>query len=545
MKETIENLIKSALGELGIEVPKKFTVEHPANLEFGDYSTNVGIITGKTDEIAEILRQAQGDFIDKIEVKAGFINFYLSKKFFANSLQEIIDAGEKFGHLDRLKGEKVMVEYTDPNPFKEFHIGHLMSNAIGESVSRLFVWNGAEVKRACYQGDVGIHVAKAIYGLLNQQLTTNNTQDLAKAYAYGAKAYEENETVKREIQEINKKIYEKSDEEINQLYGEGKKVSLEKFDEMYQKLGTKFDYFIMESEAAPVGMKIVEDNLHKVFEESDGAVVFHAEKYDPKLHTRVFINSEGLPTYEAKDLGNAKLKSELYPYTQSVVVTGNEVTDYFKVMLAAMKLVLPKLAEETKHLPHGMLRLPTGKMSSRTGDVITAEALIEKVKEVITEKGQTATDDIAVGALKYTILKQGIGNDIIFDFDKSVSTEGDSGVYLQYAYARSNSVLEKAGDLSVDSGNRHGEGEEGKVRLIERLLYRFPEVVARAGEEYAPQHITTYLTELSSAFNNFYAQEQIVSDDKEAPYRLAIVKAFNIIIKNGLNLLGIPTPERI
>ena len=539
METTIRELINKALKELGLEV-KKFNIEHPVNLEFGDYSTNVGIITGKADEIVEALRQSQGDFIDKIEVKGGFINFYLSKKFFAKSLEEIIDAGENFGRLERLKGEKVMVEYTDPNPFKEFHIGHLMSNAIGETVSRILDWNGAEVKRACYQGDVGLHVAKAVWARSKEQGV--GSKSWGEYYSEGAKAYEADENAKQEITEINKKIYDKSDVEVNELYESGKKVSLEYFDAIYAKLGTKFDYFIMESEAAPVGEKIVRENVGKVFEESDGAVVFHAEKYDPKLHTRVFINSEGLPTYEAKDLGNAKLKSEIYPYTRSVVITGNEVTDYFKVMLAAMKLVLPKLAEETKHLPHGMLRLPTGKMSSRTGDVITAESLIEEVKKAISAKGQEATDDIAVGAIKYTVLKQGIGNDIVFDFDKSVSTEGDSGVYLQYAYARTNSVLEKA---SAQGRNLNTDYQGSTSRTIEKLLYRFPEIVERAGEEYAPQYITTYLIELSGAFNHFYAQEQIVSDEPESSYRLAIARAFNIVIKNGLNILGIPTPERI
>ncbi|MFH1472872.1 MAG: arginine--tRNA ligase, partial [bacterium] len=322
-------------------------------------------------------------------------------------------------------------------------------------------------------------------------------------------------------------------------------TSLKYFDAIYKKLGTKFDYFIMESEVTSVGQKIVEDNIGKVFEKSNGAVVFHAEKFNPTLHTRVFINSEGIPTYEAKDLGNVKLKSELYPYTQSIVVTGNEIKDYFRVMLEALKQIFPELAEKTKHVTHGMLRLPTGKMSSRTGDVITAESLIDEVKKVISAKGQEVTDDIAVGAIKYMILKQGIGNDIIFDINKSVSTEGDSGPYLQYTYARTNSLLEKA----VSQGQTLNTNSKGltlrKTHEIEKLLYRFPEVVGRAGEEYAPQYITTYLTELSSAFNNFYAHEQVLDNSPETPYRLAIVKAFNIIIKNGLNILGIPTPERI
>jgi arginyl-tRNA synthetase len=233
-------------------------------------------------------------------------------------------------------------------------------------------------------------------------------------------------------------------------------------------------------------------------------------------------------------LGNAKNKFDTYPYTQSIVITGNEIKDYFRVVLAALKEIFPDLAAKTKHLPHGMLRLTTGKMSSRTGDVITAESLIEEVKDKV--KGDEA---VAIGAVKYMILRSNIGSDIVFDIDKSVSTEGDSGVYLQYAHARANSVLEKAGKKGDTSG------EQGEVRTVEKLLYRFPEVVLRSQEEYAPHHMITYLTELSSAFNNFYAHEQVVSDESESPYRLAIVEAFTIVMKNGLTVLGIPAPERM
>lgn len=522
MKQEIENLIQEALTSLRIE-GAKFVVEHP-DLKMGDYSTNVGIKTGKAKEIHAALRQAQGDFdfIEKIEIAGpGFINFHLSKEFFKKSLSEIVEGGENFGKGEHAKGFKVMVEHTDPNPFKEFHIGHLMPNVIGSTIARIFEWNGAEVKQANYQGDKGMHVAKAVWAIMNG--VPHDT-----AYASGNKAYEENAELKSKIEALNKKIYDGSDKDVNQVYEEGRKRSLEYFEEIYKKLGAKFDYYFFESETAPVGKKIVEDNIGKVFEESEGAVVFKGS------HTRVFINSQGIPTYEAKDLGNAKNKFEKYPYDLSVVVTGNEIKEYFKVVLEAMKLVLPELAQKTKHLPHGMLRLPTGKMSSRTGDVITAEALIEEVK------GRVKDDEaVAVGAIKYMILRQAIGNDIIFDFEKSVSTEGDSGVYLQYAHARANSILGKAG---VKGDVR---GERGETREIERLLYRFPEIVERAGAEYAPNYIVTYLTELASAFNNFYAHEQVLDDSPESAYRLAIVEAFKTVMKNGLTILGIPAPERM
>ncbi|MDB5266850.1 MAG: hypothetical protein JWN89_665 [Parcubacteria group bacterium] len=540
VKNTLYTLVEEALVSLGVE-DQKFTIEHPTNLAFGDYSTNAGIISGKPEELAAALRRAQGDLlgqIEKIEVKNGFINFYLSKEFFKKSIGEIAEKGGDFGKNESLKGERVLVEHTDPNPFKPFHIGHLMPNVVGSTLARIYEWNGAEVKEACYQGDVGIHVAKAIWGILHGE-----KED---AYPAGNKAFEENEEAKEEIKAINKKIYDRSDEKINQLYDQGRKVSLDYFDSIYTKLGTKFDYFFFESETAGVGKKIVEDHP-EIFEKSEGAVIFHAENHDKSLHTRVFINSEGLPTYETKELGLAKVKAEKYPYTKSIVVTGNEINEYFKVLLQAMKLIFPDLREKTVHISHGMLRRPTGKMSSRTGDVITFEELLEQVKEKIAEKGDIAQEEVAIGAIKYMILRSNIGSDIIFDIDKSVSTEGDSGVYLQYSYARTNSLLEKARiqgkALHADSQSPALDTRE--THSLEKLLYRFPEIVERAREENAPNLLVTYLTEIAGSFSNLYASEQIISDSPGSSYLLAVTEAFNTVMKNGLTILGIPTPEKM
>ena len=520
MQEKLSRYIQESLEKLGIP-ETSFVVEYPSDLKMGDYSTNVGIKTGKSSEIYQHLAVSPPSEVERVELAGpGFINFYLSKEFFQKSLSEIVEKGESFGRGEHAKGFKVMVEHTDPNPFKEFHIGHLMPNVIGSAIAHIFEWNGAEVKQANYQGDKGVHVAKAVWALMNGA-------PLNEAYALGHKAYTEH---KQEIDELNKKIYDQSDEKVNEVYKKGREKSLEYFEDIYKKLNARFDYYFFESETGEVGKKIVLDNLNKVFEESEGAIVFRGS------HTRVFINSQGLPTYEAKDLGNAQIKYDKYPYDLSVVVTGNEIKEYFKVVLEAMSKVLPDLAKKTKHLPHGMLKLTTGKMSSRTGDVITAGSLIEEVKERV--KGD---EDVAIGAIKYMILRQSIGNDIIFDVEKSVSTEGDSGVYLQYAHARACSIIEKS-DLTP--APLLGK-ERGEIRVIERLLYRFPEIVERAGAEYAPNYITTYLTELASSFNNFYAHEQVISDDPDTAYRLRIVEAFKTVMKNGLDILGIPAPQKM
>ncbi len=568
IEEKIKKLIRKSLEKLGVQT-KEVSLEHPDEISHGDYSTNVALAHAKAlgtsprklaDDIVRYIVLYEPKEVERVEVAgAGFINFYLSREFFTESVAAVLKEGENFGKSSTLKGKKVMVEYTDPNPFKEFHIGHLMSNAVGESISRLVQFQGAEVKRACYQGDVGLHVAKAIWGAMktnNQQSATDNQKATitmwGKAYALGSEKYESDELAKQEINELNKKIFDKSDKETNKLYGWGKEVSLTHFEDIYKKLGTKFDSYFFESETGVFGKKVVEEFLGRgVFEKSQGAIIFPGEKHG--LHTRVFINSHGLPTYEAKELGLAKIKYDKYQYDQSVVVTGNEVNEYFKVLLCALGLIFPELAKKTKHLSHGMLRLPTGKMSSRTGNVITGESLIVAVEAMVhkkleereletTEKNKIA-EVVAIGAIKYSILKQAIGSDVIYDFEKSISFEGDSGPYLQYAYVRAKSVLAKA-ESSMIRPRINTKVEPLGISLLERLLVRFPEVVGRAGSEYAPHLVATYLTELAGSFNSYYAKNQIVNvEDQTSPYKVGLTEAFATVMKSGLWLLGIPVPD--
>lgn len=548
MKQEIKKIIEQIVGANALN----FSVEIPTEKSHGDYSTNVALILAKKQnknpkEVAEdIKNKIKNKIFEKIEVAGpGFINFFISKEYFVNALSKI---DKNFGKISKLKNKKIIIDYTDPNPFKDFHIGHLMSNSVGESLSRLFEAQGAKVKRVCYQGDVGMHVAKAIWGKMQK-----NDLLWGQAYAFGATQYEENENAKKEIIELNKVIYNRGDKKINALYDQGKKDSLKYFDQIYKKLGTKFDYLIFESEVADLGKKIVEKGLKdEIFKKGEnGAVIFKGEKFG--LHTRVFINSEGLPTYEAKDLALAEIKYKKYKYDQSVVVTGNEVNDYFKVMLCAMKQVAPQLADKTKHVGHGMLRLPEGKMSSRTGKVITGESLILKVEELIKEKikdrelnekeRQEICEKVAIGAIRYSILKQSIGSDIIYDFDKSISFEGDSGVYLQYAYTRANSILEKAKTEKIKPSFKNVSPE---ITQLEKTISYFPEIILKAGEELEPHFLTLYLTELAGIFNNYYAKNKIVDKtDKFSPYKVALTNAFSIVMKNGMYMLGIETLNKM
>ncbi len=558
MQEVIRVALEEVLADMGLS-EVVFVVEHPSDLANGDYSCNVAMVLarqlGKAPRIiAEqfcVELKDKIEYVDRVEVAgAGFINFYLSRDFFANEINRAV-ADEKWGSNNTQKGEVVLLEYTSPNLFKPLHIGNLVGNIIGESLSRLFEFSGADLKRLNYPSDIGPTVAKGVWGLKTNNLNPQDISALGEAYRLGNEAYENNPESKVEIDSINKALYERSDEKLIALYDAGIATSKRSLAEMCAVLGTRFDAEFTESQASSIGAEIVRSNIGKVFKESEGAVVYEGEKVG--LHTRVFLNSKGLPTYEAKDLGNFTLKQNRYPdWTQLLVVTGNEQREYFKVLFASIKeLFTLSNQQKLEHIPTGFLTLTTGKMSSRKGNVFTGTASLAEIRESAREKAEnTRTDNleemidmVAVGALKYQILRQSPGSDIVYDKEKSLSFEGDSGPYLQYTHARIGSVLEKAEQVGL-VGNIKSAPEIPYT--IERLIYQFPEVIEEALKERAPHKVVGYLTELAGEFNSFYGQEKIAdTEDVHAPYKIMVARAVKITIKNGLWVLGIKSPERM
>jgi arginyl-tRNA synthetase len=570
IKESIEKAVKEALESLGAgDAP--FVVSRPQEMAHGDFATNAALSTAKIlkknpREVAELLKSnllsqissgqpsastrqsAQEDSIsttvEKIEVAgAGFINFFLSKDAIAKEVSNA-STDASYGGNSEYAGKKIMVEYTDPNPFKEFHIGHLMSNAIGESIARLLERSGASVMRANYQGDVGPHVAKALYILLEKHIKNPSIKDISEAYVEGARRYEENAADKEAINALNKKIYDKSEPQVNVLYEKGRTLTLEHFEELYKTLGTKFDFYFFESEAAPLGVAQVKAHPD-VFVQSEGATVFKGESYG--LHTRVFLNSMGLPTYEAKELGLMEMKKKKLDFDESITITASEQSDFFKVVYLAAKLISPDLGEKLVHRSHGMMRFAQGKMSSRLGNVVTGESLLMSLKAAAQEKMQereladsdAVAEAVAVAAVKYAVLKQNTGKDIVFDPEKSLSLEGDSGPYLQYAHVRAVSLLKNAENAeAVADANTHSS-------TLSRLLIHYPDALARAASELEPHHVTTYLTELASAFNSWYASERAIVDGKISSETLALIKAVKNILESGLQVLGMQAPQEM
>lgn len=609
IKQQIISALKEALEEMGLSGIEP-ELEVPSEPSHGDWSTNVALVLAKKAhkvpmELAEqiIAKLEAGskklEFIEKIKVeKPGFINFWLSKDYMVKWLHGYIAKNHTAisSHL-AIKGKRIMVEFTDPNPFKEFHIGHLYSNVVGESLCRLLESQGAQVWRVTYQGDIGLHVAKALYGIINddsgiKSVESGTAKDkanfLGKCYAAGSRAHEESENAKKEINKINKKIYEGSDSAITELYQKGRQWSLDYFESIYQRLGTKFVKNYFESIAGPIGLTLVRNHIKDgVFRESEGAIIFEGKKHG--LHNRVFINSLGLPTYEAKDMGLPPTKYKDFQYDESIIITAEEQSGYFEVVFKALSFINPDLAAKTRHIAHGVVRLPQGKMSSRTGNIITGEWLLDEAKAKIKERfgdiGEEVAEQVAVGAVKYALLKSSLGKDIAFSFEESINLEGNSGPYLQYTYARTRSVLGKAGGAwRVASRKPRATSYELRAEEVTllRLLHRFPEIVEEAAQKFAPNLLCEYLFALAQNFNLFYQKHKILPNvipsegmhqtvrpevegslttqtllnkippraalsrnDNVSLFRLSLTSGVGHTLQTGLYLLGIKSPQKM
>ena len=556
MQDAIRTEITSALQTLGLpEVD--FVVDYPTdkNAE-ADVFSNVALVLAKQvgENPQEVAQQIAVELTDNIELVTsikvagpGFLNFSLDRTYFKNTLVTALAAGDQWGSNQSEAGEEVIVEYTSPNLFKPLHVGNLVGNIIGESFTRLFELSGAKVVRANYPSDIGLPVAKAVWGLQKTGSDPSQIAELGAAYRVGNEAYEAEGLEKEEIIAINQALYAGSDAELTRLRLAGIATSNEQINAICAKLGTHFDTEIFESEAAPVGSEIVKDNIGTLFTESAGAVVYDGDRSG--LHTRVFLNSKGLPTYEAKDIGHYKLKHDRHPnWTQSIIVTGGEQSEYFKVVYAAIKeLFADAQGKHLEHIPTGFLTLSTGKMSSRKGNVLTGESIISDMEEAATEKMREPDSElatkIAVAALKYQILRHGIGSNVVFDKEKALSFEGASGPYLQYTFARIQSVLKRATEAGIIADLSSAPAQ---AYAVEKMIEQFPSVIEKALADRAPQTVVTYLTELAAEFNSFYAVEKIAdAADEFAPYKAALAQVVGQTIKQGLWSLGIAAPERM
>jgi arginyl-tRNA synthetase len=533
---------------------------------FGDYSTNLAMVLAKrlsrnprevADEILDyIAKQAEIDF-NCVIAGAGFINFSLHNSALLDSVQKNL-ADQHFGTSDIYKNQTVVSEFSDPNPFKILHIGHFYTSVVGDAISRLIEAAGGKVHRVNFGGDIGLHVAKNVWAIIKTlggenptklaQVPESERSDwLAARYVEGNGAYGADDEAKLEITDLNKKLYQivaddDHDSPLAQIYWTCRGWSYDYFDQFYQRVGIKFEKYYPESGGAAVGLPIVLEQTAKgIYQKSQGAIIFDGEPHG--LHTRVFVNSDGLPTYETKDLGCDFQKWNDYHFDQQIIITANDIVEYMKVLMKSMEQFAPQIPERTLHLTHGNVKLAGGvKMSSRLGNFVKATDVLELTEQVLAEEQGNSQPELVLGAIKYAFLKNRLGPDSVYDPATSVSLSGNSGPYLQYAGARAKSILRKvgkAGEISSD---------EWQLDQFERALtvklYRFPEIIHQATAELAPHQICNYLYELAGVFNRFYENSPVVANPRQN-LRLNLVKLYVRTLDKGLDILGIPKMEKM
>ncbi|MCA9331325.1 arginine--tRNA ligase [Candidatus Saccharibacteria bacterium] len=555
MKDLLIQAIQSACKDL-FEIEVSIELSRPDE-QFGDFTTNVALKLAKQvgksprdigQALADKLRDHE--LLKDVQVAGpGFLNLVISDK----ALVELASQDPE----QPLTGKKVLVEYSDPNPFKPLHAGHLYTTLVGDMIARLVESAGAETVRINYGGDVGLHVGKCMWSIikhiggelpekLDEVAEAERPVWLGKRYVEGNNAYEDDEKSRREIIETNKRVYqlhEQGDHDslFAQIYWTCRQWSYDYFAELYKQLQVvPFDRYIPESEVTQLGVQTVQAQLKKgIFEESEGAIIFDGEKQG--LHKRVFINSEGLPTYETKDIGLSLTKWQEYHFGQSIIITANEQAQYMQVVIAAIKQFAPEPAERTRHLTHGVVKLQGGvKMSSRKGNVVTALEILEAAHQAGTENGTVANEQTILAAVKYAFAKNRIGGDIVYDPKESIALEGNSGPYLQYAHARARSILTKVvGRNDVAMTNLQSD-----ERSLLRKIGEYSEILEKTTAELMPHHICTYLYELAQTFNRFYEKNRVI-DDPRQDTRLYLVECYANRLKTGLQLLGIHAPDKM
>lgn len=546
--QEIKSELKKVIHDLyGLDFDPDFTPS-PDNID-ADYSSNAPL------KLAKLLHKSPMEIANELSLAVnntfitppGFLNFAIPDQALSEQINNLAEDFSKSISTNTFEGKTVICEFSDPNPFKVLHVGHLYTSIVGDSIARLFEYAGAKVIRANFGGDVGLHVAKTMYVLEQKPIDTLTIEDIAKCYVEGTALYEDDAEAHRRITELNKEIYRINSEDLHdsplaELYWKGRELSYQYFDQFYNSIGVKFDKYYPESTVADLGLAKVKEQLAQgVYEYSNGAVIFNGEKYG--LHTRVFINKEGVPTYETKDVGLIFTKWQDYHFDKSVVITGSEQLDYMKVVLKSVEQYAPELVEKTTHLTHGLVKLPGNvKMSSRKGNFLKAVDVLDLVRTALKDEYNSTDETVSLAATKYAFLKYKMGGDIIFDPHESVKMTGNSGPYLLYSCVRAKKILSKKSGNGVENAQRVRVTTPERD-LIKKLL-EYHAALDEAVAELAPHKVANFLYELAQAFSRFYEHCEVIGSDQESA-RIKLVEKYLSVMTHGLGILGITIPAEM
>ncbi len=560
LKQEIVKLLKGA----GVEASED-KLENPPQPDFGDVAFTCFDLSKKerrnpnliAEDIAKNIKIPKGSLIERVEAKGGYVNFFFDwKKTSELMLKEILEKRNSYGSSKIMKGNSFMVEYAQPNTHKGFHIGHLRNICIGESLCHILEFVGNKPVRTSFQGDIGPHVAKCLWGFINLYKCkvpagVDKGEWLGKVYAEASQKISADEKLEEQLKEVNNKLYS-GDMEIKNVWEMTRKWSLDYFDKIYKELGTKFDKFYFESQVEKRAVEISKELLKKgIAQQSEGAIIIDLSKYG--LGIFMLLTKEGNPLYNSKDLALAEQEFGDFNIDKCIHVVGSEQAFYFKQLFKVFELVGSSAANKSYHLVYELVTLKEGKMSSRLGTVVLytqlRDILKEKINKEIEEREfskaekEKVTNAIALGALKYGMLHIGSDKTMVFDWEQALRLEGDTGPYLQYAHTRCASILEKAGKWKENF--EPDQLAEQEKELIKQLA-KFPETVEQAAKELKPHYICTYAFDLATLFSSFYQFCPVIKAEKNTKeFRLSLVQATKTVLANALNLLGIEALEKM
>jgi arginyl-tRNA synthetase len=569
----ISTVLSTSAKKAGISAPKVH-LEHPEVISHGDWSTNVAMVHAKelktnpralAEKIVEEFKKEMPKGVAGIEIAGpGFINIRLARNAFVENVGEIAKEGETYGEQNVGEGTTVVVEYSSPNIAKPFTVGHLRSTIIGDAVANIFAALGYDVVRDNHLGDWGTQFGKLIvaikkWGSVEEiKKSADPMRVLVDLYVRFHKEAETDASLEDEGRAWFAKL-EKGDGEAQEIWQLCIERSLFAFDKIYKELGVSFDTMRGESlYGKDIPLVVKELEKKNLLKDSEGAkvVFFEGEKYPPLIIQK----KDGASIYATRDLATDywrknKYGKNFFGMKKNLLVineVGAEQTLYFRQLFEIERMLGWYKEGERVHVMHGHYRWQEGKMSTRQGNVIWLEDIIKEIKEravarALEEKKEAVgIDEIAIGALKFNDLKRDAAQDIVFDYDEMMNMTGDSGPYLQYACVRAKSVIAKAGSLGIKPTLNPNPESSPEAENLEKMLVRFPEVIARSAEQYKPNLLAGYLINLASYFNNFYAHNTIANtENKNAAHNVALTEAFVVVIENGLKLLGIKVPKRM
>ncbi|HAF48031.1 MAG TPA: arginine--tRNA ligase [Anaerolineaceae bacterium] len=577
-KNKLENRIKDYLKKEGIGEPQLEFRQIPFSGEWGlaiplfpiaaseARSGKKVIVPQRAQQLAQGIKDDLGELeeFSHIDAVNGYLNLYFSTSKYAQRVVDIVlEEGMDYGKGENL-GKRVMVEYSQPNTHKSFHVGHLRNVILGGSVCRLLEFAGYEVIRANYLGDIGLHVVKWMWNYLEnhrgEEPGENKTHWMNDIYAEADRLYQDPEN-EAEVRELYAR-WNAKEPEVVALWKKTRQWSLEGFEQIYDQLGESFDRIYFESEVEEPGVKLVEEMVKKGLAQDlrpEEPVIINLDDYagtEDEYRVLVLLRSDGSSLYATKDLPLAINKFEEYDLDQSIYVIDVRQSLYMKQIFKTLEILGYDWADKLYHLAYELVNLPGNvTMASREGTVVLFDDLMaeatRRAKEIVEQKNpevsETAKNDIAeavaLGALKYTMLSRDNTKIVTFDWDAALDFNGQAAPYIQYAHVRAESILRKAGGRLPGYASFPSELVKAEVDLIE-LLTRLPQEVLKAAEELRPLGVANLAFDLAKGFNDFYNTCQVLNVEPEVrAYRLRLVAAAQQVIATSLDLLGIKAPS--